>query len=91
LSVRKIFKLKNREIIISNSKGGEEIMVKKKAAIKKNNVCCHGNGWYIVFGILMILLGIGVWNEQWITLSQLFAIVFVLIGLKKLFWKTCCY
>jgi hypothetical protein len=45
-----------------------------------------------VAGIVTVLLGLAVWpTVGWLTLSQLFAIVFVLVGLKKLFWNKCCH
>lgn len=63
-------------------------MVKKKMVKEGTCYCPHPNhkGYFIIGGIVAILLGLGVWNEQWLTLSQLFAIVFVLMGIKKIVW-----
>ncbi len=62
-------------------------MVAKKAA----STCgsgCNTHKW--ITGILAVLLGAAVWNGN-ITLETLFGIVFVLIGLKTLFWRHCCH
>ncbi len=47
-----------------------------------------GDTWKWVGGIVTILLGLGVWFA-YLTLEQFFGIVFVLVGLKKLFWGKC--
>jgi hypothetical protein len=68
--------------------------VKEMKMNKVNNAgssCkCSSGAWMWIGGIISILLGISVWMA-WLTLAQLFGIVFVLMGIKKLFGKCHCH
>jgi cadmium resistance protein CadD (predicted permease) len=58
---------------------------KKKVEVPKT--CCQvGKAHKWIMGIIAILLGLAVWNQN-ITLETFFGIVFVIIGLKVLFFK----
>ena len=58
---------------------------------KKTSSCtCHGNGFTFILGIIILILGITLWF-QWLTLVQVFAIIFILMGLKKIIWKNNCH
>lgn len=62
-------------------------MAKKKTSMTKNNYICSICGpyknWYIVLGIVFVILGIALWAKG-ITLDVAVAIVLILMGIKKL-------
>jgi hypothetical protein len=62
-------------------------MAKKKAVAST----CGPSGYKWVGGVVTILLGLGLWLS-YLTIEQFFGIVFVIMGLFKLFGKHhCCH
>lgn len=45
---------------------------------------CHTGSWVVVWGLILLLLGILLWLNR-LTLNSTVAIVLVLMGLKKFF------
>ena len=60
-------------------------MVAKKV---EAGTCCPSKNHKVIFGIITILLGLGVWFNYF-SVAQFLGIVFVLLGLKVLFFKHC--
>ena len=64
----------------------------KKKIEKSGDTCgsCHGGAHKWVHAVFLILLGLSLYLE-WLTLTGVFAIVFITLGLKHLFWRhKCC-
>ncbi|MBT3417045.1 hypothetical protein HON86_02650 [Candidatus Woesearchaeota archaeon] len=64
---------------------------RKKVVKKESNTCavgCHsGKGAFAFRGIISILLGLILWFG-YLNLTQVFAIVLILVGIKKLHYST---
>lgn len=54
--------------------------------------CCDCNKtWFIVGGIIAILLGLSLWVGWFgLDLTKVVAILLILMGIKKLFWSCKC-
>ncbi len=62
-------------------------MVKKKKEVACEHPCCS-KGAMTVKAVVAILLGLVLWFG-YLELSQVFALVLVLVGLKLLFYHCC--
>ena len=63
-------------------------MAKKKTKVQTTCHHCCGKGWMIAKGILSLALGLSLWM-MYLGLEQVFAIILVLVGLKKLYHSCC--
>ena len=65
-------------------------MVKKEVPISNTcHPCCIGKNALVFKGIIAIMLGLILWFG-YLNLTQIFAILLILIGIKKLFYSSKC-
>ncbi len=55
-----------------------------------SNTCSHccSKGWMVAKGVIALILGISLWMA-YLGLEQVFAIILILVGLKKLYHSCC--
>ena len=63
--------------------------VKKTGGTKKGGMYCPTKGALVFRGIIAIMLGLILWFG-YLNLTQAFAVVLILVGIKKLFYSSHC-